>query len=569
MKKHILILLSFFFFGVNYAQTPIHSSEAIHHPIVAKNGMVATQHVEASKVGLEILEQGGNAVDAAVAIGFSLAVVLPRAGNLGGGGFLLFHDQKNKTTTAFNYREKAPKNATRDMYLDKQGEVDKQRFNQSYLSVGVPGTVKGLTEALEKHGTMSLAQVLEPAIRLAKFGFPVTDDLSRVLKAYEKRLKNCEVTESIFYKEDGSFYEVGDTLIQSDLAWSLQQISDQGSNAFYKGELAKRITNGIIKQGGIITLSDLKNYKVDIRDAISGSYRGYEIVSMPPPSSGGVHVIQMLNMLEYFPMKNLGHNTAESIHLLAETMRLAYADRSEHLGDPFYWNIPIEGLTSKEYAFDLTNKISPYKANDSQLIKPGKPSDFESEETTHFSVIDQDGNVVSNTYTLNFSFGTGLMIAGTGILLNNEMGDFSAKPGVPNAFGLIGGEANAVEAGKRPLSSMTPTIVFKDEKPFLVTGSPGGSRIISTVLQLIVNVIDYDLNVAEAAHAPRIHHQWFPDILYYEKSLNRDTRNLLGLKGHILKARNAMGSTQSIMLKDGLLYGASDPRRPDALTLGF
>jgi len=416
---------------------------------------------------------------------------------------------------------------------------------------------------------MSLAQVLEPAIRLAKFGFPVTDDLSRVLKAYEKRLKNCEVTESIFYKEDGSFYEVGDTLIQSDLAWSLQQISDQGSNAFYKGELAKRITNGIIKQGGIITLSDLKNYEVDIRDAISGSYRGYEIVSMPPPSSGGVHVIQMLNMLEYFPMKNLGHNTAESIHLLAETMRLAYADRSEHLGDPFYWNIPIEGLTSKEYAFDLTNKISPYKANDSQLIKPGKPSDFESEETTHFSVIDQDGNVVSNTYTLNFSFGTGLMIAGTGILLNNEMGDFSAKPGVPNAFGLIGGEANAVEAGKRPLSSMTPTIVFKDEKPFLVTGSPGGSRIISTVLQLIVNVIDYDLNVAEAAHAPRIHHQWFPDILYYEKSLNRDTRNLLGLKGHILKARNAMGSTQSIMLKDGLLYGASDPRRPDALTLGF
>lgn len=563
----LLILLSFSL-TLTYSQTPIYSASSIHHPIVNENGMVASQHKLATQVGVEILEKGGNAVDAAVGVGFALAVVLPRAGNLGGGGFMLVYDAETGKTNAINYREMAPADSDRDMYLDGEGNVDNQKFNQSYHSVGVPGTVYGMAQALEKYGTMSLDQVIAPAIKLAKEGFEVTNDLSAVLKTYEKRLKQSPDSEKIFYKGD-SFYEAGDILKQEDLCWSLEQISKYGPDAMYGGKLGKKLSKAIQKSGGIIKLSDLKNYKSTEGEPVWGTYRGYDIASMPPPSSGGVHVIQMLNILEDYPIDSLGHNSAETIHLMTEAMRLAYADRSEHLGDPAFWDVPSKGLTSKSYASELRKKIDRNQAGDSEEILPGTPQDFESEETTHFSVVDKFGNAVSNTYTLNFSFGSGLVAEGTGILLNNEMGDFSAKPGSANAYGLIGGEANAVEPGKRPLSSMTPTMVFKDGKPFIVTGSPGGSRIITTVLQIIMNVIDHEMNIAEATHAPRIHHQWYPDNLYYESVLNIDTRNLLTTKGHNIKQRSAMGSTQSIMLIDGLLYGSSDPRRPDAATIGY
>ena len=569
----ILRILFVSFFSIilslsGISQSAIYSSESVHHPIIAKNGMVASQHKLATQVGLDILKKGGNAIDAAVGVGFALAVVLPRAGNLGGGGFMIVHESSTKKTTAINYREMAPKASTRDMYLDKKGNVDSDKFNKSYHSVGVPGSVAGLIQALNDYGSMSLEDILQPSIELAENGFPVTHDLAHLLIKYESRLRPCQETEKIFYKDDG-YYQAGEILKQKDLAWSLGQIAEKGVDAFYNGDLGKRMIKGIQKNGGIMTVEDLNNYKTSTSEPVWGDYRGYKIASMPPPSSGGVHIIQMLNILESFPLSFLGHNSAETIHLMTESMRLAYADRSEHLGDPAYWPVPVEGLISKKYASSLASQINRYNATDSDDIKPGSPGNYESEETTHFSVVDKEGNVVTNTYTLNFSFGTGLVAKGTGILLNNEMGDFSAKPGEQNAYGLIGGEANAVEAGKRPLSSMTPTLVFKEGKPFLVTGSPGGSRIITTVLQVILNVIDHDMNVAEATHAPRVHHQWYPDVLYYEKGVGHDTRNILVGKGHTISIRPAMGSTQSIILNDGLLKGASDPRRPDAATMGF
>lgn len=566
-----LISLAFCFcLNVNsvQSQAAIYSKEAVHHPIIAHHGMVASQHALATDVGLEILQDGGNAVDAAVAVGFALAVVLPRAGNLGGGGFMLVHLSDQNITRAINYREQAPGTSTRDMYLDSDGNVDNALFNTSYLSIGVPGTVAGLLHALEKYGTMSTKDVLKPAIKLAKKGFPITHDLAHLLQNYEERMTVCEHTQDIFYKKNKAYYTPGEILKQKDLAWSLKQISKHGIKGFYEGEIAKRIVSDVQKNGGILTLQDFKNYSVSDVEPVMGTYKGYEIVSMPPPSSGGVHIIQMLNMIENFTQDSLVYGSAEYAHYLAEIMRLAYADRSKHLGDPAFWDVPTDGLTSKAYASSLSQTISD-TARLSTSVLPGSPADYESEETTHFSVVDQYGNVVSNTYTLNFSFGAGLMAEGTGILLNNEMGDFSAKPGSANAYGMIGGVANAVEPGKRPLSSMTPTLVMKDGKVELVTGSPGGSRIISTVLQIILNVIEFDMNVAEATHATRIHHQWYPDILYHEKNLNPDTKQLLEKRGHTLQVRSAMGSTQSIHLKDGTLHGASDPRRPDARTRGY
>lgn len=563
------LILFVFFPAIIFTQSPIYDAATIHHPIVAKNGMVASQHNEATKVGIEILRKGGNAVDAAVAVGFSLAVVLPRAGNIGGGGFMLLHSTKENKTTSINYREMAPGASDKDMFLDEDGNVNNQEFNLSYNSSGVPGTVAGLAYALEKYGTMSLKEVLQPAIKLAEDGFPVTYDLSRLLQSYEKRLRACPETEKKFYKGKNSYYQPGEILKQPDLAWSLKQIAKHGAKAFYEGEIAKRIVEDMKENGGIMRMEDFANYKVEEMEPVWGKYRGYQIASMPPPSSGGVHVIQMLNILEEYPLKYLGHNSAETIHLMVEAMKLAYADRSEHLGDPAFWDVPVEGLASKEYADELRSKINRYSATPSELIKPGNPVEYESNETTQFTVVDKEGNVVSNTYTLNFSYGNGIVAKGTGILLNNEMGDFSAKPGTPNAFGLIGGKANSIQPGKRPLSSMTPTLVFKDEKPYLATGSPGGSRIITTVLQIILNVIDHDMNIAEAAHAVRIHHQWLPDVLYYEKGLSNDTKLILAMKGHTLLQRPVMGSTQTIMLRDGYIFGASDPRRPDAGTLGY
>ncbi|MGP5315676.1 gamma-glutamyltransferase [Psychrobacter faecalis] len=547
----------------------IYSEDAIHHPVWAKNGMVATQEALASDIGLKILKDGGNAVDAAVAVGFALAVTLPRAGNIGGGGFMMVYDAKQGKTVALDYREKAPSSASRDMYLDKDGNAISDLSRYHGLAVGVPGTVAGLLKALEDHGTMSRGQVMAPAIALAENGIEVTAGLSESLEALSDRLQKWPSTKKIFFKPDGSAYQPGELLRQPELAKSLKLIAAKGSDGFYKGETARKLVKAVNEAGGNMSLQDLANYQAIARVPVKGDYRGYEIVSMPPPSSGGIHIVQILNILEGYPLKDYGQNSAQTIHLMSEAMQLAYADRAEYLGDADFIDVPANGLTSQAYADKLRSLINPNKATPAATIKANNPLPYESDQTTHFSIVDKDGNAVANTYTLNFSYGTGLIAEGTGILLNNEMDDFSAKPGVPNGYGLIGGDANAVEANKRPLSSMSPTLVFKDSKPYIVTGSPGGSRIITTVTQVISNVIDHDMNIAEATHAPRIHDQWLPDEIRIEKALNVDTIKKLESMGHKVSPQSAMGSTQSIMITPNGVYGSSDPRIVDAAVVGY
>ena len=547
----------------------IYSENAIHHPVWAKNGMVASQEALASDIGLQILKEGGNAVDAGVAVGFALAVTLPRAGNIGGGGFMMIYDAKQDKTIALDYREKAPLNATRDMYLDKEGNAVSDLSRYHGLAVGVPGTVAGLLKALEEHGTMSREQVMAPAIALAENGIDVTPGLSQSLEALSDRLQKWPATKKIFFKPDGSAYQPGERLKQPELARSLKLIAAQGADGFYKGETARKLVKAVNEAGGIMSLQDLTNYEAIAREPVKGNYRGYDIVSMPPPSSGGIHIIQILNILEGYPLKDYGQNSAQTIHLMAEAMQLAYADRAEYLGDSDFIDVPASGLTSQAYADKLRTLIDPNKATPASTIKANNPLPYESDQTTHFSVVDKDGNAVANTYTLNFSYGTGIVAEGTGILLNNEMDDFSAKPGVPNGYGLLGGDANAVEANKRPLSSMSPTLVFKDNKPYIVTGSPGGSRIITTVTQVISNVIDHDMNIAEATHAPRIHDQWLPDEIRIEKALNIDTVRKLESMGHKVSPQATMGSTQSIMVTPDGVYGSSDPRIVDAAVVGY
>lgn len=543
---------------------------SIFQPVAAENGMVSSQEALATRVGVEILRRGGNAVDAAVAVGFALAVTLPRAGNLGGGGFMMVHDAESGNTHAIDYRETAPGTASRDMFLDKEGNYDRRKAVGSHISVGVPGTVAGLTLALDRFGTMSLAEVIRPAIELAEKGFPVTQGFAESMTpGRRERLSRWPASREKFFKRDGSTYEVGEEWRQPALARSLELIAAKGPVAFYKGEIAERIAKDMKANGGLITRADLAAYKPIIRQPVRGRYREHEIVSMPPPSSGGVHLIQILNVLEAFDIGAMGHNSAASIHLGTEAMKFAYADRSWYLGDPAFWKVPVEGLTSKAYAAEIRRRIDKDKARTADEIGPGDPKVHEGRNTTHYSVVDRHGNVVSNTYTLNLAYGTGIVVPGTGILLNNEMDDFSAKPGVPNSYGLIGGAANAIEPGKRPLSSMTPTIVFKDGKPLLATGSPGGSRIITTVLQVISNVIDHGMNVAAATAAPRFHHQWRPDALFTEPGFSPDTLELLNLKGQVVRSSRPMGSTQSIMILPTGLTGASDPRRRGALTEGY
>ena len=550
-------------------EASIYSHRATAQPIWAKHGMVSSQEALATQAGVEILKQGGNAVDAAVAVGFSLAVTLPRAGNIGGGGFMLVHLAKPNKTIAIDYREMAPSSAHKNIFLDTDGNPVKKLSREHGLAVGVPGTVMGMELALEKYGTMTMQQVTTAAINMAKNGIAVTPDLQSSLSGLKRRIAQWPSSAEIFYKADGSDYQIGEILKQPELAHSLSLIAKSGSKGFYQGETAKKLVNAVQTAGGIMTLNDLKNYKVVERKPVTGEYRGYQVVSMPPPSSGGIHIIEMLNMLENYPVNELGHNTAATLHLMTESMKRAYADRSEYLGDPDFFNVPVNALLSKDYAKQLAKQISLNKATPSNEIKPGKLAPYESNQTTHYSVVDKWGNAVSNTYTLNFSYGSGLVAKGTGILLNNEMDDFSAKAGTPNGFGLIGGEANAVEANKRPLSSMSPTIVMKEGKPYIVTGSPGGSRIITTTMQIIMNVIDHDFNIAEATNAARVHHQWLPDTLRDEHTLNRDTLSLLEAKGHTIKVSNAIGSTQSIMVTDQGIFGASDPRRAGSETAGY
>jgi gamma-glutamyltranspeptidase / glutathione hydrolase len=539
------------------------------HPVYGTQGMVATQEELATGAGLGVLQKGGNAVDAAATIAFVLAVTLPQAGNLGGGGFMVVYDADSGETVAIDYREMSGTAAFRDMYLDEQGEADPEKSRFSGLAVGVPGTVAGMALALERFGTISLAEALEPAIALAQGGITVTPDLAQSLESSAERLQKWPSSTEVFYKDGGEPYAAGETLVQADLAGSMKLIASDGPSAFYGGPIAEKIVAEVARAGGHLTTEDFAAYEAVLREPVRGTYRGFEVVSMPPPSSGGVHIVQILNTLEDVPIGEFGAGSAAAIHHMAEAMKYAYADRSEYLGDPDFVDVPIEALTSKEYAKAIRSRIDPDRAAPAAEIRPGELAAYESPQTTHFSVVDKDGNAVANTYTINFGYGTGLVAAGTGILLNNELDDFSAKPGTPNAYGLIGGDANAVEARKRPLSSMSPTLVLQDGRPFLVTGSPGGSRIITTTLQVIMNVIDHDMSIAEATAAPRIHHQWLPDELRIEEGISPDTVRLLEGKGHVVSVQDAMGSTQSIMVTADGLFGSSDPRRPGALTLGY
>lgn len=540
---------------------------SVFHPVLAQNGMVASEHELASQVGLTILKQGGNAIDAAVAVGFALAVVLPNAGNIGGGGFMMYHDSKTQTEVALDFREMAPAGAHRDLYIDEKGDVIDGKSLFTHYAVGVPGTVAGLEHALKKWGSMPLQQVMQPAIDLASNGFTVSETLAKVLNASAKNMGKWPATTAIFWR-NGAPLKAGDLLVQKDLAQSLKLIAKQGSYAFYKGDIARRIATEMQAYPGAITIADLANYQTIERQPIRGTYRGYDVITMPPPSSGGPHLVQILNILERWPLGEWGHNSAKSVHYMAESMKLAYADRAEYLGDPDFVNVPVKGLISKHYADNLAQRIND-KATPAQQIKPGNPLPYESDQTTHYSIMDKTGNAVAVTYTLNTNFGTGIVAAGSGILLNNEMDDFSAKPGVANAYGLVGGEANSVAAGKRPLSSMTPTLVLKDGKPVLVTGSPGGARIITTVLQTVMNTIDYNMNPAESAAALRVHHQWTPDELRVEQGFNVDTKRLLEQQGHTVNIKASMGRTQTIERQGDVLWGYSDPRNPDGLTLGY
>ncbi len=550
---------------------PIISDTNRSHPVHARSGMVVSQERLASEIGAEILRHGGNAVDAAVATGFALAVTLPRAGNLGGGGFMLVHLAETGETIAIDYRETAPAATTREVFLNDDGEADPNLSRFTGLGIGVPGTVAGLAQAHADHGSgqFTLLQLVEPAFRLALDGITVTQDLSRSLESARLRLIEHPATAEIFYP-GGETPAPGDTLVQTDLAFTLLAIGEHGPDAFYHGKIAEQIAAAVQTAGGLMTVEDLAAYQVKERDPVTGTYRGHEIVSMPPPSSGGTHLIQILNTLENFDLAASGFGSASTMHLMAEAMKQAYADRSQYLGDPDFVDVPVAALTSKAYADAIATDIPLYQARASADIAPGDLGPYEPEETTHFSVIDAAGNAVSNTYTLNFSYGVGIVAAGTGVLLNNELDDFAAKPGVPNAYGLVGGDANAPEANKRPLSSMSPTIVLDENGDlFLVTGSPGGSRIITTVLQVVSNVIDHGMNIAEAGAAPRMHHQWLPDTLFVEPGFSPDTLRLLGHRGHRIEERRTTGSTQSIMVtEDGWLAGASDPRRPGAAAVG-
>ena len=544
---------------------PIIEYSSINHPVISKTGMVVSQRQSASEVGARILRKGGNAVDAAVATGLALSVVLPRAGNLGGGGFMVIYLKDIDQTITIDYREKAPSAAHRDLFLDEKGNYDKQKAQFSLLSAGVPGTVAGLHRALTKYGTMTWQEVLEPSIKLAEEGFVVPHDLANILASprYKQRLSSNDAAAKSYYKSDKSNYQAGEILKLPDLAWTLKQLSVNGPDAFYKGEIAKKIVKEMERNGGLISAEDLKNYMPVERSPVEGTYKEFKIVSMPPASSGGIHLIQMLNMIEEFPIKDMGFGSADSIHILAEVMKRAYADRSKHLGDMDFYDVPFS-LISKDYSSFLNEGISVNSRTASSDIFAGDPYPYESPDTTHFSVMDQYGNAVSNTYTLNFSYGSGIMIPGTGMLMNNEMDDFSSKPGIPNGYGLLGSQANSIQANKRPLSSMTPTIIFKDNKPYLVLGSPGGSRIITTVLQVALNVMEHDMNVAQAVNSPRIHHQWLPEVLMMEKGFGPDTEKLLQEKGYKLYPSSTMGSVQAI-IKDGeYFYGAADPRRPSS-----
>ncbi len=536
--------------------------------VVAQNGMVVTQEALATRVGVDILQKGGNAVDAAVAVGFALAVTYPRAGNLGGGGFMLIHRASGEDA-AIDYRETAPQAITNKTFLDAEGNADPEKSRNSALAIGVPGTVEGLAFAERKYGSgrFTLADLIAPAIALARDGILVTDDTADLLPNERSRLARWPSSAKIFLKSDGTAFGSGDRLVQSDLANTLEAIAKGGPHAFYFGPIAEKLVAAVQAAGGVMTVDDVNSYSAFERTPVRGSYRGYDIVSMPPPSSGGVELIEMLNILEGY---DLAHDDeAQALHLMIEAMKRAYADRALFFGDPDTVAVPVARLISKDYAATWRATIDPAHATPANEIRPGGTVQSEGRNTTHFSVVDKLGNAVSNTYTLNFSYGVGLVADGTGILLNNELDDFAVKPEAPNAYGLIGYEANAPGPGKRPVSSMTPTIVLKDGKPFLITGSPGGSRIITTVLQVVVDVIDRGLDIASAVSAPRVHNQWMPDQVFAEPGVSPDVVAALQARGDKVVATRPFTSATSIMVTPQGFVGAADPRTRGALAAGF
>ena len=564
-------LIALLFSATVHAQVaPVSRPSAIvpAQTILAHNGMVVAQEQRSARIGIEILDRGGNAVDAAVAVGFALAVTYPRAGNIGGGGFMVIHLGKTGEDAAIDYRETAPAAATETMFLDANGEPDPKKSRDSGLSVGVPGTVAGLALAHAKYGSgkLSLAELIEPAIELARNGVEIVDDIADTLPLAQPRIARWHSSAPVFLNSDGTVLMPGQDLLQPDLAITLRAIASDGPKGFYEGPVAEKIVAAVRRAGGVMTTEDMKNYRAILREPVRGTYRGYDIVSMPPPSSGGVHLIEMLNILEGYDLAKLPRG--ESLHVLAEVMKRAYADRATFMGDPDSVKMPVAGLISKKYAAALRTQIG-NRATPATEVRSGNPADFEGQNTTHFSVIDSDGNAVSNTYTLNFSYGLGLVAEGTGVLLNNELDDFTSKPGTANAYGLVGYNANLPGPGKRPLSSMTPTIVMKDGKPFLITGSPGGSRIISTVLQIIVNVIDFHLPVDQAVSAPRVHHQWQPDELSAEPGISPEILDGLVKRGHKVVPTPPQTSANSIEITADGYVGAADRRTRGSLAAGY
>ncbi len=565
IPRHMLLLFALLSLGLAPAaaqQRQLLEYPSIHSPAVGTRGMVVSQNEIASRVGADILKQGGNAVDAAVAVGFALAVTLPRAGNVGGDGFMTIYDAKSKRVRVIDFRSVAPKAATLERFVSPQGkELDEA--SRGYLAPSVPGTVAGLYMAHRNHGRLKWAAVIQPAIDLAAKGVVLSPDEAFVFSWGRERLSTSAAAKATFYKKDGSLYAAGETLKQPALAWTLKQIQRGGADAFYKGAIAKRFAADMARHGGLISLEDLADYRAVEREPLAGTYRGYTVYSTPPASAGGATLINMLNILEHFELKPLGPGSAAALHVMAETMKLGYADRYRALGDTDFVQAPVRGFISKAYAAERAKLISSNKARSVKEMGPGDPFRHESKETTHFSVADAEGNAVSTTYTLGADFGSGVMIEGTGILLNNQMNNFSHEETFEARKNGRSMPLNAMAPGKRMLSTMMPTIVFKDNKPWLITGTPGGSTIIDTVLQMIVNTIDFGLNVDEATHQPRIY-QGATDTLRVEPNFNPDTVAALKARGHRVTSDETMGSAQSIMIQNGLFLGGDDPRRPGA-----
>jgi len=524
--------------------------------------MVVAGDTLAADIGLKILQNGGNAVDAAVAIGFAMAVTYPYAGNLGGGGFMLVRFADGRSTF-IDFRERAPGKASRDMYLDAQGNPTRDSI-EGWRSAGVPGTVRGFEMVQRKYGKAKWETLVEPAVQLAAKGFPVTYAFAESLKG-SRNLSRDPESKRIFLKS-GANYGIGETFAQPDLARTLERIAKLGSADFYEGETAKMLARAMAKNGGLITLEDLKNYAAVERAALTGKYRDYGVITAPPPSSGGIGILQMMGMLEGSGYEKSGAGSAATIHYMAEVMRRFYADRSQYLGDPAFFKVPLTGLLDPAYIQKRRTSIDLQHATPSQEIRPGGPAGAESAETTHYNVVDAEGNAVAVTYTLNGGFGNGIAVPGAGFLLNNEMDDFSAKPGAPNMFGLLTGESNAIQPGKRPVSSMSPTILTRGGKLFMVAGGPGGSRIPTAVLQVILDVIDFGMNAQDAVDAPRFHHQWMPDRLSLERGFSPDTIALLKARGHEIDEDSGSGSVaavvEAIVNDGGWLQGAADGRRP-------